>query len=134
MLHFHANRLAKALVAALLIPVLSGCLGDGLPWGQLEASMTASFAPSSGRLDDQGRLKTTDNYVVDDLKVTVGFDAFSLVLAAQGAAGFDPANLRKATPCATTGTAIQIVAHSSIMKTLHLRWLVVQAVHEWLSA
>ena len=86
MLHSHANLSAKALVAALLVPVLSGCLGDGLPWGQLEASMTASFAPSSGRLDDQGRLKTADNYVVDNLKVTVGFDAFSLVLAAQGAA------------------------------------------------
>ena len=92
MLHSHANLSAKALVAALLLPVLSGCLGDGLPWGQLEASMTASFAPSSGRLDDQGRLKTADNYVVDNLKVSLGFDAFSLVLAAQGAAGFDPAN------------------------------------------
>ena len=92
MLHSHANRSAKTLVAVVLVPFLSGCLGDGLPWGQLETSMTASFAPPGGRLDDQGRLKTTANYVVDDLKVTVGFDAFSLVLAAQGAAGFDPAN------------------------------------------
>jgi len=54
--------------------------------------MEASFAPSEGRLDDQGRLKTSQSYVVALDEVTVAFDAFTLVLAAGGAAGFDPSN------------------------------------------
>ena len=92
MLHSHAKFSLKTAFVALLLPAVVGCLGDGLPWGQLEASMTATFAPSPDRLDDQGRLKTAANYVVDIEEISLGFDAFSLVLAAQGAAGFDPAN------------------------------------------
>lgn len=92
MLRSHANPTALLLVTASLLPSLGGCLGDGLPWGQLTATMEASFAPSTGRLDDQGRLKTASNYAVAIDQVSVSFDAFALVLAAQGSASFDPAN------------------------------------------
>ena len=84
--------IARSLALGGVLFCIAGCLGDGLPWGELNASVTASFAPSPGRLDAQGRLKTAGNYVVALDDVAVGFDALSVVLAAQGAAGFDPAN------------------------------------------
>ena len=90
--HSHAKRCAPLLAAALLLPSLGACLDDGQPWGSLEASMEASFAPSDGRLDDQGRLKTSQSYVVALDEVKVAFDAFSLVLAAGGANAFDPSS------------------------------------------
>jgi hypothetical protein len=92
MLHSPAKPTALLLAVASLLAALSGCLGNGLPWGQLTASMAVSFSPSEGRLDPQGRLKTTANYAVDIDQITIGFDALSVVLAAQGAANFDPAN------------------------------------------
>ena len=88
----HANQAALLITAALTLISMTACLDDGLPWGTLEATMEASFAPSEGRLDDDGRLKTSQNYVVALDEVAVAFDAFTLVLAAGGAAAFDPSN------------------------------------------
>ena len=59
MAHSHANRAVRLLILGLALTSLGACLDDGLPWGTLEASMEASFDPSAGRLDDDGRLKTT---------------------------------------------------------------------------
>lgn len=88
----HANRAARLLIVGLALTSLTACLDDGLPWGTLEATMEASFDPSAGRLDDDGRLKTTQNYVVALDELTVAFDSFTLILAAGGAASFDPSN------------------------------------------
>jgi hypothetical protein len=92
MAHSHARRSALILAAGLLVAPLGACLDAGLPWGSLEASMEASFDPSEGRLDEQGRLKTSQSYIVaiDDLQVA--FDAFTLVLSSSGSASFDPSN------------------------------------------
>ena len=88
----HARRSALLLAGALLVAPLGACLDAGLPWGTLETSMEARFDPSEGRLDEQGRLKTSQSYVVALDEITVSFDAFSIVLASTGSASFDPSN------------------------------------------
>ncbi|MBM65234.1 MAG: hypothetical protein CMH55_03250 [Myxococcales bacterium] len=92
MAHSLASPWSRNGAAILMICSLAGCLGPGQPWGTLEATMQASFDPSEGRKDGNGRLKTTANYAVALENVAVSFDAFTVVLAAAGAASFDPGN------------------------------------------
>ncbi|MAO82772.1 MAG: hypothetical protein CMH50_02675 [Myxococcales bacterium] len=92
MTRFLANRCPRNGAVVLTMMSLLACLGEGQPWGVLEASMVASFDPPAGRLNDQGQLKTSANYAVDLDAAEVTFDAFTVVLAAAGAASFDPSN------------------------------------------
>ena len=80
------------LWAVLALISLGGCTDPGLPWGVVEATIEAKFDPSEGRLDDEGRLKTSANYALELESVAVTFDALTLTLAGAGAADFDPAN------------------------------------------
>jgi hypothetical protein len=83
---------ALSLWAVFALSPLIGCTDPGLPWGVVEATIQASFDPSEGRLDDEGRLKTSANYALELESVVVSFDALTLTLAGAGAADFDPAN------------------------------------------
>ena len=116
--------IARSLGLGGALFCIAGCLGDGLPWGELNASVTASFAPSPGRLDAQGRLKTASNYVVALEDVAVGFDALSVVLPR--AAGLTPPIRLRAIHYAINGHCLT-AARSSTTKTSS-RWRVVQAV------
>ena len=83
-------RFASLLWMALF--TLSACADPGLPWGWVEAEVQGSFDPDEGRLDDEGRLKTSGNYALALDTVEVTFDALTVVLAGAGTADFDPAN------------------------------------------
>lgn len=87
-----ASNWAQRGLVILSLCAGAGCLGAGQPWGWLEASMDASFEPPEGRLDGEGRLKTSRNYAVALDDIQISFDAFTIVLAAAGAASFDPSN------------------------------------------
>ncbi|MDP6944809.1 MAG: hypothetical protein QF464_11720 [Myxococcota bacterium] len=84
--------LAFVLWTTLALVQLSACTDPGLPWGWLEATVQARFDPPEGRLDDEGRLKTSANYALALDTVEVTLDALTLALAGAGAADFDPAN------------------------------------------
>lgn len=82
--------LASALGA---IALFGGCaFEDGDPWGHAEVSLEALFAPPDSRLDDQGRLVTTQAYAVRIDRLELVADALTLQLAGSGGATFDPAN------------------------------------------
>ena len=77
--------------ASLLALCALGCtFEDGQPWGTAEIELEVTFAPSDGRLDDAGRLKTSNGLAVqvDALALTV--DAVLLGAAGAAAVDFDP--------------------------------------------
>ena len=91
-MHWH-NKTSTVLFGLVALSLASlGCTDPGLPWGILEVDVEASFDPSPERLDDQGRLITANNYRVTVDEVTLTFDAVTVAMAPEGAAGFDPAN------------------------------------------
>ena len=77
---------------ALLCGLCMGCTDPGLPWGVIEANLEVRFDPADGRLDDEGRLKTSANYTVSLDNLEMSFDAITVVLGGAGVADFDPAN------------------------------------------
>ncbi len=73
----------------------TGCAFEaGDPWGEVRPALTVRFAPSDGRLTDEGWLKTTSSYGVEIHTLRVTIDHLALEMAAGGAdaAIFDPAN------------------------------------------
>lgn len=72
--------------------VLSACADAGLPWGWVEVEVQARFDPDEGRIDEEGRLKTSGDFALTLDEVEASFDALTVVLAGAGAADFDPAN------------------------------------------
>lgn len=77
-----------------LLALISGCADDeGEPWGVAEFDVTTSFLPDSdSRIDDQGRLITSSNYLLDVDSLTLRVNSASVDSAAEAAADFDPAN------------------------------------------
>ena len=88
----HGRRTLAMLGMAVVLAPMVSCLDAGLPWGWLEASLEARFDPSADRLDEGGRVKTSQNYVVQVDHARVTFDAVTVALAASGVSAFDPAN------------------------------------------
>ena len=82
--------------AALAIAgLLAGCAFEaGQPWGELDATVEVAFEPAGSRLDDQGRIKTSNSYRVRVDRLQVRIDAVTVRMAsgAAGAAAFDPAD------------------------------------------
>ena len=87
---WHSSRNFLLGMTLALAGMSSACLGDGQPWGVLEAEMQARFAPSDGRFDDEGRLITSADYLIQLERLDVTFDAVTVVLGGAGAADFDP--------------------------------------------
>ena len=87
-------KLGLLQAAGLIVSIagLTGCTDPGNPWGTLDVVMEAQFDADDGRLDEEGRLKTSSDFAVDLEVMTVTFDAVTVVLAGSGSAGFDPAN------------------------------------------
>ncbi len=84
----------RCLVSALALLAAGCALEDGQPWGRLQVALEAAWDVPAGRVDDDGRLRTPQEY-------RVRVDALSVVLAAarvtwappgEGAADFDPAD------------------------------------------
>jgi hypothetical protein len=87
MRHFGVERLALGLALASG----GGCaLGDGQPWGVVEIGVSVRFAPPSSRLDDDGRLKTANDYRVAIEEIVVVGRETRLPLLADASAAFDP--------------------------------------------
>ncbi len=82
-----SSRLALALLA------LPACAFDpGDPWGVLDLSAEAAFAPAAGRLDAQGRLLTSSSYAVALDTLTLEVRAVTVTVAPPtGRLSFDPA-------------------------------------------
>lgn len=79
----------------LLVVGIQGCtLQEGQPWGQADLSLFAGFAPEQDRLDSEGGLLTSSDYVIDIDDLRVGLSELRLVLASEsgGTTTFDPAN------------------------------------------
>lgn len=89
-----AAEIVAATTAALLC--LSACAFEpGNPWGELELSASARFAPGPERLTDEGWLRTSNDYALE--LTTLTLSAERVALFARGATGertttLDPAN------------------------------------------
>ena len=86
---------AKAISLGLCLIVSSCAFTDGLPTGEVRASATVAFAPSSGRLDSEGRLITSQDYAIQIDDFTLTYDALLGRMQAGTQAtlsAFDPAN------------------------------------------
>ena len=84
--------IARSLALGGALFCIAGCLGDGLPWGEAQRVCHGKLRSVTRTTRRSRAAQTAGNYVVALEDVAVGFDALSVVLAAQGAAGFDPAN------------------------------------------
>lgn len=91
------SRLFASLLAlsvlALAGALQSGCtLDEGEPWGRLELSASAVFDPSA-RLDDEGRIRTINDYRVNVEVLQVDPGAIDVEYLPPGEAlSFDPAD------------------------------------------
>ena len=88
-------RSANSLLMLLLVVGIQGCtLQEGQPWGQADLSLIAGFSPEQDRLDSEGGLLTSSDYVIDIDDLHVGLSELRLVLASEsgGTTAFDPAN------------------------------------------
>ncbi|MGM0574920.1 MAG: hypothetical protein ACQEXJ_04195 [Myxococcota bacterium] len=83
-------RTSALALAALMV---SGCaFADGDPWGALDPSLEAAFAPAPEHLTDEGWLETTGDYAVELEELAVVFGSLSVSLSGEAAEAFDPAD------------------------------------------
>lgn len=82
------------LFSSLCAVALGGCAFDeGQPWGIAEVSLALSFDPPAGRLDDEGRIKTSNDYRIALSRLEVAVGPVTLQISEGGGPlAFDPAN------------------------------------------
>ena len=81
--------------SSLLIGLLAvaGCaLEDGEPWGRAQLSLTIEMPVPASRLDANGRIRTSTDYLLTIDTVELQVDALTLQQQGAAAAAFDPAN------------------------------------------
>jgi hypothetical protein len=83
-------RLSTGLAVATLLPACA--LEPGDPWGLVQPTLEVGLSVPPGRLDDTGRLRTSDDYRVTVESVRLEVDALELVAGESGVLSFDPAN------------------------------------------
>ena len=81
------------IVAALIGFAASGCaLEPGDPWGVVRAGLEVRLDLSGGRLDPEGRVRTSDDYRVQLQALELEIEAVEFVAGETSALSFDPAN------------------------------------------
>ena len=81
------GRLALGLLA------LAGCaFGEGDPWGRAALGMQVEMPVPADRLDADGRIRTSTDYLLTIDAVELQVDALTLQQQGAAAAAFDPAN------------------------------------------
>ncbi len=75
------------------LAVLTGCtFSDGTPWGRIErAELSIELSVPDGRLDTQGRFKTSLDYRIELTSLRVDYTRLSVSTQAKGTKVFDPA-------------------------------------------
>ncbi len=76
-----------------LLASLSGCaLEPGDPWGLVLPELEVGLVLPAGRVDDAGRIRTSDDYRVTLDRVRIEVDTLELVAGERGVLSFDPAS------------------------------------------
>lgn len=87
------DRVVGIVLGGSLGLALDGCiLPPGSPWGEVEASLEASFTLSESRQTESGALKTSNDYAITLSRVAFTLDALAISQVSDAASTFDPAN------------------------------------------